>query len=164
MQRLHHGDTRFVADRCTQNPSMGEEWRRGWHPELIAPKKSDKELLVVAATGGTGSCARPGSTRLPRHPDRGCPRVRRTGASRELSCRTQRVAPRRGLAPDADRKAPEYLRLSRQPHVRGGSTGGGPRTCCSPRVSTWRRDGIGRSSRIKLSGKNSTPLILTRMT
>ena len=21
--------------RCTQNPSMGEEWRRGWHPETI---------------------------------------------------------------------------------------------------------------------------------
>ena len=22
--------------RCTQNPTMGEEWRRGWHPERIA--------------------------------------------------------------------------------------------------------------------------------
>ena len=21
--------------RCTQNPTMGEEWRRGWHPERI---------------------------------------------------------------------------------------------------------------------------------
>ena len=20
--------------RCTQNPTMGEEWRRGWHPEM----------------------------------------------------------------------------------------------------------------------------------
>ena len=33
------GDTRFVPIRCTQNPSMGEEWRRGWHPEVIPPKK-----------------------------------------------------------------------------------------------------------------------------
>ncbi len=28
---------------------MGEEWRRGWHPEIIAPKKSDQEVLVVGA-------------------------------------------------------------------------------------------------------------------
>ena len=43
------GDTRFVPIRCTQNPTMGEEWRRGWHPEIIAPKKSEKEILVVGA-------------------------------------------------------------------------------------------------------------------
>ena len=35
--------------RCTQNPSMGEEWRRGWHPELIRPKEEDKHILVVGA-------------------------------------------------------------------------------------------------------------------
>ena len=43
------GDTRFVPLRCTQNPTMGEEWRRGWHPEIIAPKKNDKEILIVGA-------------------------------------------------------------------------------------------------------------------
>jgi dimethylamine/trimethylamine dehydrogenase len=43
------GDTRFVPIRCTQNPTMGEEWRRDWHPELIAPKKSDKEVMIVGA-------------------------------------------------------------------------------------------------------------------
>src|SRR6202012_1967504 len=35
--------------RCTQNPTMGEEWRRGWHPERIARKKSDGTGLVVGA-------------------------------------------------------------------------------------------------------------------
>jgi dimethylamine/trimethylamine dehydrogenase len=35
--------------RCTQNPTMGEEWRRGWHPESILPKKSDGSVLVVGA-------------------------------------------------------------------------------------------------------------------
>jgi len=35
--------------RCTQNPSMGEEWRRGWHPEKIRPKEEDKHILVVGA-------------------------------------------------------------------------------------------------------------------
>ena len=43
------GDTRFVPIRCTQNPTMGEEWRRGWHPEIIAPKKSKDEILIVGA-------------------------------------------------------------------------------------------------------------------
>ncbi len=35
--------------RCTQNPTIGEEWRRGWHPERIAPKGSDSRVLVVGA-------------------------------------------------------------------------------------------------------------------
>jgi dimethylamine/trimethylamine dehydrogenase len=43
------GDTRFVPIRCTQNPSMGEEFRRGWHPETIEPKKSEDEILIVGA-------------------------------------------------------------------------------------------------------------------
>lgn len=43
------GDTRFVPIRCTQNPTMGEEWRRDWHPEFIAPKKSNDEILIVGA-------------------------------------------------------------------------------------------------------------------
>jgi dimethylamine/trimethylamine dehydrogenase len=38
-----------VPLRCTQNPTMGEEWRRGWHPEVIAPKKSAASVLVVGA-------------------------------------------------------------------------------------------------------------------
>jgi dimethylamine/trimethylamine dehydrogenase len=33
--------------RCTQNPTMGEEWRRGWHPEFINPARSEASILVV---------------------------------------------------------------------------------------------------------------------
>ena len=36
-----------VPIRCTQNPAVGEEWRRGWHPEKIASRQSDKHVLVV---------------------------------------------------------------------------------------------------------------------
>jgi len=36
-----------IPVRCTQNPSMGEEWRRGWHPEKIKPKSSDNSVLVI---------------------------------------------------------------------------------------------------------------------
>ena len=35
--------------RCTQNPTMGEEWRRGWDPETIKPKKTDQHALVVGS-------------------------------------------------------------------------------------------------------------------
>ena len=38
-----------VNYRCTQNPTVGEEWRRGWHPEVIAPKGSDDTVLVIGA-------------------------------------------------------------------------------------------------------------------
>ncbi len=36
-----------VPIRCTQNPTMGEEWRRGWHPEVIPAKASEDAVLVV---------------------------------------------------------------------------------------------------------------------
>ncbi len=41
------GDNNCVPIRCTQNPTMGEEWRRGWHPERIAPAPGDQTVLVV---------------------------------------------------------------------------------------------------------------------
>jgi dimethylamine/trimethylamine dehydrogenase len=44
--------------RCTQNPTMGEEWRKGWHPEKIARKLSDKHILVVGAGPAGLECAR----------------------------------------------------------------------------------------------------------
>ena len=41
------GDFTMSPIRCTQNPTMGEEWRKGWHPERIRPKSSDKPVLIV---------------------------------------------------------------------------------------------------------------------
>ena len=51
-------DELSVPIRCTQNPTMGEEWRRDWHPETIAPKKSDKKILVVGGGPAGLECAR----------------------------------------------------------------------------------------------------------
>lgn len=45
----YSGDALGVPIRCTQNPTMGEEWRRGWHPETIPAKGSDTRVLVVGA-------------------------------------------------------------------------------------------------------------------
>ncbi|MCH7534219.1 MAG: FAD-dependent oxidoreductase [Bacteroidetes bacterium] len=41
------GDHYNFPIRCTQNPTMGEEYRRGWHPEKIAPAKNEKNIAVI---------------------------------------------------------------------------------------------------------------------
>ena len=38
-----------VPIRCTQNPTMGEEWRRGWHPEHIPAAEGDGKVLIVGS-------------------------------------------------------------------------------------------------------------------
>jgi dimethylamine/trimethylamine dehydrogenase len=38
-----------VPLRCTQNPTVGEEWRRGWHPEKIPALRDETSVLVVGA-------------------------------------------------------------------------------------------------------------------
>lgn len=38
-----------VPIRCTQNPTMGEEWRKGWHPEHLPRKERDARVLVIGA-------------------------------------------------------------------------------------------------------------------
>lgn len=43
------GDFTMSPIRCTQNPSMGEEWRRGWHPERIRPAAKPEKALVVGS-------------------------------------------------------------------------------------------------------------------
>jgi dimethylamine/trimethylamine dehydrogenase len=46
-----------VPLRCTQNPTIGEEWRRGWHPERIARAGSSSSVLVVGAGPAGLECA-----------------------------------------------------------------------------------------------------------
>ncbi len=41
------GQLTFTPMRCTQNPSIGEEWRRGWHAENIPASTSEDSVLVV---------------------------------------------------------------------------------------------------------------------
>ena len=42
-------DSAGVPIRCTQNPTMGEEWRLGWHPEIIKKAPKPEHTLVVGA-------------------------------------------------------------------------------------------------------------------
>lgn len=41
------GDQTGTPIHCTQNPTMGEEWRKGWHPEVVPPKESDSSVLII---------------------------------------------------------------------------------------------------------------------
>ncbi|MBW7920791.1 MAG: FAD-dependent oxidoreductase [Rubellimicrobium sp.] len=42
-------DSSGVPIRCTQNPTMGEEWRLGWHPERTGRSARPESVLVVGA-------------------------------------------------------------------------------------------------------------------
>ncbi|MBX2838817.1 MAG: NAD(P)-binding protein [Gammaproteobacteria bacterium] len=50
-------DNVIAPIRCTQNPTMGEEWKRRWHPEFSPTAKSPKQTLVVGAGPAGLECA-----------------------------------------------------------------------------------------------------------
>ena len=41
------GDNIVAPMRCTQNPTIGEEWRKGWHPEKVPALAGPAAALVV---------------------------------------------------------------------------------------------------------------------
>ena len=43
------GDMTMSISRCTQNPTFMEEWRKGWHPEIIEPKGKTSKVLVIGS-------------------------------------------------------------------------------------------------------------------
>ncbi len=51
-------DAYGVPIRCTQNPTISEEWRRGWHPEKVIASAAPKNYLIVGAGAAGLECAR----------------------------------------------------------------------------------------------------------
>lgn len=43
--------------KCTQNPTISEEWRRGWHPEYVAKDPREQTSLVIGAGPAGLECA-----------------------------------------------------------------------------------------------------------
>ncbi len=42
-------DAFSIPLNCTQNPTISQEWKRGWHPEIVPSAKAKKALLVAGA-------------------------------------------------------------------------------------------------------------------
>ncbi len=42
-------DANSVPLSCTQNPTISQEWKRGWHPEIIPAAKSRQSMLVIGS-------------------------------------------------------------------------------------------------------------------
>jgi len=51
------GDYFSVPIRCTQNPTMGEEFRKGWHPEVMPAAASNDKVLIIGAGPAGLECA-----------------------------------------------------------------------------------------------------------
>ena len=139
--------------RCTQNPTMGEEWRRGWHPERIAPKKSDGAVLVIGA-GPAGleaalACARRGYE------------VHLAEATTSLGGRVTREAALPGLSEWARVRDWRVGQLGRLGNVSiyldsrmdaASVMEFAPRHIVIATGAVWRRDGVGRISGFPIEG------------
>ncbi len=123
---------------------MGEEWRRGWHPEVMPPKATDGKVLVIGG-GPAGLEAAMSAGR------RGYDVVL-VEASRELGGRVTREARLPGLA--EWRRVVDYRRtqLDRLENVEyffeSGMDAGeiltyGFRHIAVATGASWRRDGVG---------------------
>jgi dimethylamine/trimethylamine dehydrogenase len=139
--------------RCTQNPTMGEEWRRGWHPEIIAPKKSEGSVLVVGA-GPAGLEAALAASR------RGY-EVHLAEATDDLGGRVSRESRLPGLSEWARVRDWRVGQLERLPNVNIYRDSKlepehvlefGARHVAIATGSHWRRDGVGRESGFAVPG------------
>ncbi len=103
-----------VPVRCTQNPTIGEEWRRQWHPERVPP--------APTALDRTRRGRRPGRARV--RADTRPPRLRghaggsRRGAGRTPALRDPTAGPRHLVA---------RSRLAAQPAAAAEQCNGVPR-------------------------------------
>lgn len=155
------GDTRFVPIRCTQNPTMGEEWRRGWHPEIISRKKSDEEVLVIGAGPAGLECARSLG-------QRGYP-VTLLEARKELGGRVLRESALPGLNEwrrVVDWRLNQIKKLGNvtvypsSPMTASEILETNARNIIVASGASWRRDGIGRTLWKSITG-HDLPIVIT---
>lgn len=146
------GDNTNTPMRCTQNPTMAEEWRRGWHPEII-PKvtKPDPYLIVgggpagleatraLAQRGADVTLSEAGTTWGGRVTlESALPGLATWGRVRDWRLWQLQQAPNAELYLQSPLEASDILEFG-MAHV-ALATG-----------STWRADGVGRAHRLPLT-------------
>ncbi len=147
------GDNTSTPMRCTQNPTTGEEWRKSWHPEVIAPRASDDTVLIVGAGPAGLECARALG-------QRGYT-VHLAEAGDELGGRVTRESRLPGLAAWARVRDYRVQQLANRANVslyRDSRLAAehvlefGAARVVNATGATWRRDGVGRANSEALPG------------
>ncbi len=154
------GDRIGVPMRCTQNPTMGEEGRRGWHPERIPAKGSDDAVLIVGAGPAGLECARALGQRGYR--------VTLAEARQELGGRVTAESRLPGLAAWARVRDHRTLQLNEMANVevyRASPMGAAEvRELGLPHVvlatgARWRGDGVGRQNHAPIPGSDAPHVV-----
>ena len=149
-------DNFSVPIRCTQNPTMGEEWRRGWDPENIKPNVTDQKILVV----GSGPSGLECTVQLAR---RGY-QVTLAEAQNNLGGRVLFESSLKGLSNwkrVVDNRTHEILQKNnvevyKESRLTAELIGElGINNIFLATGSSWRKDGIGRSRRNPIQGLES---------
>ena len=142
------GDFSMTPIRCTQNPAMGEEWRKGWHPEIIRPRTNECHVLVVGAGPAGLEAARALGARGHR--------VTIADAAREAGGRVARECRLPGLAAWGRVRDWRLLQIAKMCNVSlylesdmsaGQVTELGADHVLVAAGSSWRRDGTGSHHR-----------------
>ena len=146
--------------RCTQNPTMSEEWRKGWHPEQIAEKASDSHVLVV----GSGPAGLEAAHQLGK---RGY-RVTLAEARGELGGRVTRESRLPGLAAWArvcDYRLGQIREMINvETFLESELTAEqvlefGADHVCLATGATWQHDGVGRANRSPIPGMSRDSIL-----
>ena len=156
------GDFTMTPIRCTQNPTMGEEWRKGWHPEEV-PARSGSDSFLIVGSGPSGlECARilgqrGYSVHLAEADDQWGGRVTR-------ECRLPGLA---AWARVRDYRLNQLNRMQNVQMLRGSRVAAadvlefGATRVVLATGSRWRRDGVGRANQRAIRGFDATHRVLT---
>jgi len=132
---------------CTQNPTIGEEYKRGWHPERYRPAVSATAVLVIGAGPAGLECAQALGNRGYE--------VHLAEATRELGGRVTRESSLAGLSEWARVRDWRVGQLAKMTNVsiyrESEMTASDVLDMGMPTVviatgANWRQDGFGRSN------------------